>query len=174
MRKEEKITVVAQLKERFAKAKAVIFAENKGLKVGQVTELRKALGKERAAMKVVKNRLLKRALQEAKIEGLGSFIEGILTVTTAEADPVTAAKILANFAKENELLAIKGGLVDGRAVGLEQIRALASLPSKEELYGLLLRCLQGPAAGLVNVLSAVPRNLVTVLERIKEGKKPNS
>lgn len=171
MKRADKIKEVEQLKERFAQAKAVIFAENKGLRVAQVTDLRKELRKEKAAMKVVKNSLLKRALDEVKIEGLDPLIEGIVTVTATQADPVVAAKILADFAKENEALAIKGGLVDGKVVGPGQIKALASLPSKEELYGMLLRCLLGPASGLVNVLSAVPRGLVNVLEAMKKQKE---
>lgn len=170
MRKEEKTKEVELLKTRLAKAKAVIFAENRGLKVGQVTDLRKELKKERAAMRVVKNRLLKRALNEAKITGLEPFIAGILTVTTAEGEAVVAAKILANFAKQNEAFSVKGGLVDGKVLDVGQIKALASLPSKEEMYGILLRCLQGPAVNLVNVLSAVPRSLVNVLEAIKKQK----
>lgn len=171
MLRSQKPKEVSSIKERFETAKSVIFAENKGLKVSEVTELRKTLGKENASFKVVKNRLVKRALADAKIEGLDSYFKGPIAIASSETDAVTPAKVLVHFTKENERLEIKGGYMQGEVLSVGKIRALASLPSREELYAQLLRCLQGPARGLVTVLSAVPRSLVTVINALKDKKE---
>lgn len=171
LKREQKIKEVTALKEKFQSAKAVLFAENKGLKVSEFDGLRKALRQEKIEIKVVKNRLLRRALKEASIPGLEEYIGGSLTLTSAEGDPVTPAKILIDFVKEHEALVVKGGWVDGAPYPFERIKALASLPSRPELYAQLLRCLQGPAAGLAQVLAAVPRQLVTVLDAVRKQKE---
>lgn len=171
MLKSEKSLVVSQIRDRFSKAKSVIFAEYRGLKVEQLTTLRKELGKEKASLNVVKNRLVKRALKEVNIEGLDSFFSGPTAVASSEVDAVVPAKILVAFNKENEALQIKGGYLDGEVLSLDRIRQLASLPSREELYAQLLRCMNGPAQGLVQVLSAVPRGLVTALDAIAKTKQ---
>lgn len=171
MNRDQKTKEIEGLKKKFESAKAVLFAQNKGLKVAEVTELRKTLSKQQTSLKVVKNRLLKRALAELKIIGLESFIEGSVAIASSNADPVVAAKILVDFIKEHETFVLQGGFVDGKAFPSEGIKALASLPSKEVLYSMLLRCLQGPATQLANVLAAVPRQLVTVVEAIKKQKK---
>lgn len=171
LKRADKIKEVEALKKKFQTAKAILFAENKGLKVSQITALRKVLHKEKAFIKVVKNRLLKRALQEAKLEGLESLIEGSVTLTSSELDPVVIAKVFVNFIKENEALVVKGGYVDGQTLNAERVKSLASLPSREELYVMVLRCLTQPATQMVNVLAAVPRQLVTVLNAIKNKKE---
>lgn len=171
LKRADKIKEVEALKKKFQTAKAILFAENKGLKVSQMTVLRKVLQKEKASVKVVKNRLLKRALQEAKIEGLEFLIGGSIALASSELDPVVIAKALVDFVKENETLVVKGGYVDGQTLNAERVKFLASLPPKEELYAMLLRCLIQPATQVVNVLSAVPRNLVNVLEAIGKQKE---
>lgn len=171
MERNQKPKEVAALKERFEKAKSVIFIKNKGLKVSEVTFLRKTLNKEAATLKMVKNRLLKRALKEAKIEGLDALIDGSITVASSEVDAVKPAKILVDFAKENERLEIKGGYLAGEILSIAKIKHLAQLPSKEVLLAKLLGCLQNPATHLVNVLAAVPRGLVTVLDGIRKTKE---
>lgn len=170
MNKEQKIKEVEGLKKKFQAAKGVLFAENKGLKVAEVDVLRKELRKEKGGLKVVKNRLLKKALQEVKIEGLENFIEGPLAVAFSETDPVLLAKTLVNFIKEHEALLLKGGYVDGKALTPENVKALAVLPSREELYSMVLRCLLAPATQLANVLVAVPRQLVNAIEAIRKTK----
>lgn len=171
MLKSQKPIEISELKGRFERAKSIIFADYKGLKVEQVTTLRKKLGQEDAAFKIVKNRLVKRALKEANITGLDGFFVGPTAVATSEKDPVLPAKILVDFIKENEQLQIKGGYLNGQVLTLDRIKQLASLPSREELYAQLLRCMNGPAQALVQVLSAVPRGLVTVINAIKTQKQ---
>lgn len=173
MQRSQKPVEVAALKERFLKAKSLVIAENRGLKVSQVTDLRKRLQKENASFKVVKNRLVKRALQEASIEGLDKFFQGPVTLTSSEVDPTTPAKILAKFIKEleEEKFVIRGGFLDGKVLSVADIQSLANLPSKEELYAKLLGCMLNPARGLVSVLAAMPRQLVTVIAAIRKEKE---
>lgn len=170
MHRDQKPKEVKALQEKFAKAKSIIFAQNKGLKVSEITELRKSLRKEKATMKVVKNRLLRRALADAKIEGLDIYIEGATTITASEGDAVVPVKLLVKFAKENERLEIKGGYLAGETLDLNKVKTLAELPSREVLYAKLLGCLMNPATQLAHVLAAIPRQLVTVIEAIRKQK----
>ncbi|MDP2599885.1 MAG: 50S ribosomal protein L10 [Deltaproteobacteria bacterium] len=169
MERIQKPKEVEALRQRFTAAKTLIFAENKGLKVSEVTELRKRLKNAQSSIKVVKNRLVKRALKEAGLQGLDGFFEGPVAVASSEVDPVSPAKVLVQFIKDHEQLAIKGGWMSGEVLTTEKIRALASLPSKEELYAKLMGCLLNPARNLVGVLAALPRQVVTVIDAI--GKK---
>ncbi|OGQ03972.1 MAG: 50S ribosomal protein L10 [Deltaproteobacteria bacterium RIFCSPLOWO2_12_FULL_44_12] len=171
MNRDQKVKEVEVLKERFQKAKALIFAENKGLKVSEVTELRKKLRVGNSSLKTVKNRLVKRALKDIKVEGLDNFFDGPTTIASSEVDPVSPAKILVNFIKDHESLVIKGGYLGGEILSLDKIKSLAALPSKEVLYAKLLACLLNPARGLVSVLAAMPRQLVTVIDAIKKTKE---
>lgn len=170
MERAQKPKEVEALKQRFAAAKALIFAENKGLKVSEVTELRKKLKTSQSNMKVVKNRLVKRALKEAGIEGLDTFFEGPIAIASSEIDAVSPAKVLIDFAKDHERLLIKGGYLGGEILTTEKIKALASLPSREELYAKLMGCLLNPARHLVGVLAAMPRQLVTVIDAVRKQK----
>ena len=171
LRLDEKQKIVATLKEQITSAKAIIFAQNKGLKVSEVASLRKSLSKEHAKMRVVQNRLLRRVLNEAKIEGLDSMIDGPITMTSSDIDPVAPAKILVDFMKENERLDLKGGYAFGEVLTPAKIKELSKIPSKEELIAKILGCLQNPARSIVNVMAALPRSLVTVLSAIRDTKK---
>ncbi|OGQ48582.1 MAG: 50S ribosomal protein L10 [Deltaproteobacteria bacterium RIFCSPLOWO2_02_FULL_46_8] len=171
MNRDQKTKEVEGLKQRFESAKALIFADNKGLKVSEVTELRKKFRSQKVQLKTAKNRLVKKALKEAAISGIDQFFEGPTTIISSEIDPVSPAKILTDFVKDHEKLVIKGGYLGGEILTLEKIKALASLPSKEALYAKLLGCLQNPARQLVSVLAAVPRGLVTAVDAIKKQKE---
>lgn len=172
MNREQKVKEVASLVKKFQSAKAVLLAENKGLKVSEVTLLKKTLKKKgEARIKIVKNRLLKRALQDCKIEGLDPFIEGAVALASSDADSVALAKILFEFVKEHEGLKVKGGYVEGKVLSFERVKALAMLPSREELLSMLLRCLKNPSAQFVNVLAALPRRLVTAMDGIRKQKE---
>lgn len=171
MNREEKAKEVEVLKSGLQSAKAVIFAKNKGLTVAEITSLRRTLAKENATLKIIKNRLMKRALTEVKAEGLDGFLDGATTMTTSEVDPITPAKILFSFTKENEKLEIKGGYAFGESLNLDKLKALSMIPPKEELIGKMLGSMLNPARSLVTVLAAVPRSLVTVLSAVKDKKQ---
>ena len=174
MNREQKGVEIKNLAGFFSSAKSIIFAHNRGLKVSEVTELRRKLRGEKNEFKVVKNRLAKIALKEMGLAGLDDFFKGPVTVTSATADAISPVKILVNFAKDHEKLELAGGYMDGEVLGIDKIKALANLPSREVLYAKLLGCLQNPARQLVSVLAAVPRGLVTAVDAIKKQKETNS
>lgn len=170
MNRTEKVNEVASLKKRFENAKALIFADYRGLTVAEVTELRGKLYAQNAGMKVVKNRLAKLALADLKMEGVAPFLKGPTAIASSDVDAVVPAKILVAFAKDHEKLQLRAGYMDGIILDLRSVLALASLPSREVLLSKMLGSLQAPATNLVNVLAAVPRQLVTVLSAIKDTK----
>lgn len=170
MLRQQKVTEVELIAQRLRAAKAAIVAEYRGLTVAQMTELRAKVRDAHAGLRVVKNRLAKRAAKAAAVEGLDQHLEGPTALATAAVDAVLLAKALVEFAKENEFLKIKGGIVEGKAVGLAQLQALATLPSRAVLLSQLLSVMNGPARGLAAVLAAVPRSLVTALKAIGDTK----
>ncbi len=170
MLRQEKATEVGLIADRLKTAKAAIVAEYRGLTVAQMTELRAKVRGAQAGLRVVKNRLAKRAAQSAQVEGLEQHLVGPTALATADVDAVLLAKALVEFAKDNELLKIKGGVVEGKSVGLAQLQALAKLPSREVLIAQLLGVMNGTARNMASVLAAVPRSLVTVIKAVGEAK----
>ncbi len=171
MRKEEKQQQIGSLTARVEKAKTLIFADYRGLKVSEVTELRTKLRKDQSALKVVKNRLMKRVLKEKGMEALAKYFSGPTAVASSDADPVVPAKIMVEFAKAHEHLSLKGGFLDGRDLTLADVEALAKMPSREILLARALASLNAPATNLAGVLAAVPRKLLYALNAIKETKQ---
>lgn len=170
MNRQEKEIEVTKLAEKFTTAKAIIFAGFQGLKVSEMGELRTSLRKEKATLKVIKNRLAKRVLGEQGKESLGEFIDGPTAITASELDPVSTAKVLVEFAKTHERLILRGGYVEGKPMTLKAIEFLAKLPSREVLLAKALGSLQAPASNFVGVLAALPRKLVRVVDAIKATK----
>ncbi|MBI2343311.1 MAG: 50S ribosomal protein L10 [Deltaproteobacteria bacterium] len=170
MLREEKHAEVEQIANRFAAAKAAFIAEYRGLTVAQMTQLRGKIRGVSGGMRVIKNRLALRALQQHPLDGIEQHLVGPTALATATSDPVLLAKVLVEFARECETLKIKGGNVEGRAVSARDIEALAILPSRDVLLSQLLSVMQGPARGVASVLAAVPRGLVTAMKAIGEAK----
>jgi len=168
--RKEKARSVDDISKKFETAKALIFADYKGLKVSEITNLRMKLSKAGSGIKVVKNRLVKKALKNKSIEGLDHIFSGPTAMAYSDSDPAAVAKILIEFAKECEALKVKGGYMNGRPLDINTIHLLATLPSKEVLLSRLLASMNAPATNLAGVLLAVPRALVTVLNAIKEKK----
>lgn len=171
VRKEQKVKEVELLAERLEKAKSVIFAEYKGLKVREMTELRSKLRKENSSLKVVKNRLMKRVLKDRGLDSLMGYFVGPTAVASSEHDPITPAKILVAFAKEHEKFVLKGGFMEGAALAALDVDALARMPSREELLARALSSLMSPATNFAWVLAAVPRKLVYAINAIREKKQ---
>jgi len=171
MNRQEKELQVQELTDRFKKAKALIFADFRKMKVSEMTGLRSELRKAESILKVVKNRLAKRVLSSEGIAGLDGYFDGPTAVASSEAEPASVAKILVEFSKSHEALKIKGGFFEGKAIGLNEINVLAKLPSREVLYSKMLATMLAPATGLACVLSAVPQKLVRVLDAIKKTKE---
>lgn len=171
MNKEEKKIEVEKMRENFTKAQIAILTDYKGLKVSQMTELRKKLRSEGSEMHVLKNRLAKLAVKDTPIEILISHFTGTTALTISNKDPVAPAKILVAFEKDNELLKFKAAALNGKALSREQVIALAKLPSREELIAKLLGSMMAPARNFVTVLAQIPRQVVNVLAAIRDKKE---
>lgn len=167
----QKKELVARLATQLAEAQISILVDYKGLDVQKITELRYQLSQTGSQMEVVKNTLLNLASQNTDAALLKDFFKGPSAIVTSSSDPVSPAKILIDFAKDNDKLEIKAGAFGGKLLGSEQIKDLAKMPSREELLGRLVYTLNAVPTSFVNVLAGVPRGFVNVLNGIKEQKE---
>ncbi len=168
--KAQKKELVKNLTESLKNSKAVVFSDFKGLKVKDMTELRSQLREKGVDMKVFKKTLLTIALKDAGVELDANKFKGQIAVAVAREDEVEAAKIIAKMAKANDNLKIVGGLIGKNILSDEEVKALAKLPSKEEMLAKLVGTLNAPISGFVNVLAGNLRGLVQVLKAVAESK----
>ncbi len=166
----QKREIVSGLSEKMKASKAMVFADYRGLTVEQDTELRAALRKAGVEYKVVKNTLTRFAANENGLEGIDSFLNGPTAMASSDSDPVAPAKVLSEFAKKFDKLNLKVGVVEGKVIDVNGIKALAELPSREVLIAKVLGGFNAPISGLVNVLNGNIRGLVVALNAIAEQK----
>src|SRR5579862_1051251 len=141
------------------------------LTVAQDYELRKVLRSSGAKYRVVKNTLAERASKGTKVEEVLKGLEGRTSIAYTEGDPVALAKALAKYAKDNPEFTFKAGVVEGRVISIKEIEALATMPSKEEIYSKLMFLINAPAQRLVTVMNAVGRDLAVVINQGVEKQK---
>jgi large subunit ribosomal protein L10 len=165
---DKKKQITKDLHEKLSKSKVVIVTDYKGLDVAMISDLRKRLRESDIEFKVVKNSLLIRASQETDAMLIQDYFKGPSAVALSYDDPVSSAKVLTNFAKENDRLEIKAGVMDGKVLDTAAIKALSSLPSREALLGQLLSVMNGVPTALVRALNDVPKRMLNVLTAVKE------
>ena len=167
---KQKEQIVEQVAEKMEQAKSIVIAEYSGLNVEQVTELRRKLREAGVEYKVIKNTMTRLAAKKLGIENVDEILTGPNAIAFGLEDPVSPAKILVDFAKDNDSIKIKAGILDNNVISSDKVKELAEIPSREVLLGMVLRGMQGPISGLVNVLQGNIRNLVYALNAIKEQK----
>ncbi|MBQ9021076.1 MAG: 50S ribosomal protein L10 [Eggerthellaceae bacterium] len=161
---------LVKIKDELAATQAVWIVDYRGLTVKEIQELRRNVRASGASMKVYKNTLMHLALTESELPTMDDLLEGPSAFVFADSDPAAAAKVLKTFAKSNENLSIKGGMMEGVAYDAAQVEAIASLPSKEELMGQLAGMISGVARGLATTINGVPSGLAQSLRQVAEQK----
>ncbi len=167
---EEKKAVVAEVSAQVASAQAIVLAEYRGLEVGDMTQLRAQARKSGVYLRVLKNTLVRRAVDGTPFSGLANEMVGPL-VFGISADPVAAAKVLSDFAKANDKFVIKAGAMPNQVMNASGVQALASMPSREELLAKLLGTMQAPVAKFVRTLNEVPTSFVRGLAAVRDQKQ---
>ena len=155
---EAKKQAVEEIKATLTKAVAGVFVDYCGLTVEQDTKLRNKLREANVEYKVVKNTLTRFAANEVGLEGLDEILNGPTALAISETDEVIAAKVLAEFAKENEALEIKSGFLEGKVVSVDEVKKLADTPSREVLIAKLMGSMNSPISALARTLQALVDN----------------
>ncbi len=173
MNRDEKVSVVQELSDKFAKAKIAIVTDYRGLTVPEFQELRKALKKCDSEVRVAKNTLMKRAVEGTSFEAMSADFKGTSALTISYDDPVGPAKALVDFAKDHKKLEIRSAVLEGKFLSGDDLVALSMLPSKEVLLSQLLSVMQAVPTSFVRVLNAIPQKFVYALQAVKDQKEDN-
>ena len=163
MNRAEKVEAVSQLTDKFARAPIAVVTEYRGLNVAQLSDLRRKLRAVNGEYLVSKNTLAAIAVKESSAAVITDMFTGPVAIAFGFSDAVSVAKVLRDFAKENEKLAIKGAMLDGESLGAKQVEQLATMPSRDELRAQLLALMNTPATNLVRLLQAPAQQMVQVL-----------
>jgi large subunit ribosomal protein L10 len=173
MDRHKKHEIVKKLKEELDGVNSVFLCDFKGLSVEKDTQLRRTMRESGSTYSVVKNTLIKLAFDDTDFNQVGDHLVGNTALAYNREDIVGLAKVIRDFAKDNEAFEFKAGVIEGRVIDLTQLENLASMPPKEELVGKMMFMLNFPVQGLVTALSGVTRQLVVALDQIKQQKEQN-
>jgi large subunit ribosomal protein L10 len=171
VRLEEKQKITEDLHLRFSKTEIVVVADYKGLDVSSMNDLRRKLREENIEFQVAKNTLLMRAAKDTGVALIQDYFKGPCAVALSYKDPIAPAKILTQFAKDNQKLEIKGGVLNDKVLDVDAIKALAKLPSREVLLGQFLSVLNEVPSSFVRTIAEIPRSLLNVLTAIRDQKE---
>jgi len=169
LNRQEKAVVIEEVSAEVAKAQSIVIAEYRGLDVASVTVLRKTARESGVYLRVLKNTLARRAVAGTAFEPIAEQLTGPL-IYGISADPVAAAKVLAGFAKSNDKLVIKAGALPNNLLNQDGVKALATMPSREELLSKLLGTMQAPIAQFVRTLNEVPTKFARGLAAVRDQK----
>ncbi len=170
MATQQKIDIVEQYSEKFKNAKGVYLADYTGIDVPTVTEVRNKFREAGVEYKVLKNRLAKRALNNAGITDLDEYLKGVTAYIIEYDDPVNPAKIIKEFNKKDELLHVKAAYVEGTVMSEEEAKRLADLPTRDQLLAQFVGLLQQPMTKLAATLQGSMQKLVGTLDALKDSK----
>ncbi|MBZ2175224.1 50S ribosomal protein L10 [Schnuerera sp. xch1] len=165
---EQKKQIVQEIKDKVEKSQGVVLVDYRGLNVEELTELRQKYREAGVDYKVYKNTMMRFAFKDAGYEEFNQYLSGPNAIAFGYEDSVQPAKVTSEFSKEHENFEIKAGIVDGNIVGIDEIKRLANLPSKEVLIAQTLGGLNAPISGFANVLQGTIRNLIYALNAVKE------
>jgi len=169
--REKKTEQIEKLSKELQAVSSLVVTTYTKLTVAQDYELRKTLRSSGAKYAVVKNTLAERAAKGTKAEEVLKNLSGVTSIAYTSGDPVALAKALSKYAKDNPEFTFKAGVVEGRVISINEIKALATMPAKEEIYAKLLFLINAPAQRLVTAMNAVGRNLAVVIDQgVKENK----
>lgn len=168
--REQKKELVKNLAQKIKDAKSVVFVDYKGLKVKNITDLKKELKNNKSDFKVVKKTLISRALKNAGLKLDVTDMEGQVALVVS-GDETSGARVIYNFGKGNKNLKILKGMLDAKEMNMEEMETLAKIPSKEELLGKLVGTINAPVSGFVNVLAGNIRGLVQAIKGIADSRK---
>jgi len=169
LNRSEKAVVIEEVAAKVAAAKTIVVAEYRGLGVVQITNLRRQARQGGVYLRVLKNSLARRAVAGTPFEGLSDQMVGPL-IYGISIDPVAAAKVISAFAKDNDKLVVKAGAMPNYLMDASGVKALASMPSREELLSKLLGTMQAPIAQFVRTLNEVPTKFVRGLAAVRDQK----
>ena len=171
MNRRQKEDVVADLSAALKDSQAVFLTDFKGLKVNELSGLRRKIGEAGGEYRVVKNTLFRLAAKGTGAQAVEDLVTGNNGMGMAKGDPVPVAKALVDYAKTNDRIVIKGGALGGKKLTFEQVKAMADLPSREVLLAMLFGTMNAVPTGFVRVLAAVPQKLVYALAAIRDQKE---
>ena len=170
MARPEKVAEVELLTDMMQRSEGLVLADFSGLTVADVTVLRNKCREQGVEFRVVKNSLARRAATAAELGVLDELFAGPTAIAFGFESPVEPAKVLAEFAKDNENVAIKGGLLEGKVISLAEVQALGALPGRDELLAMIARGFNAPTQGFVNVLQGTVSAFVRALSAVADQK----
>jgi large subunit ribosomal protein L10 len=168
MNKEQKAAAVEEIAERLNEAEAIFAVDYRGISVPEAAELRASLREADATFRVVKNRLAKRAAEQAGTTELDELLDGPIALTFVKGDAVVAAKAISTFSRQHDVLEYRGGLMDGEILAPEQFQAIARLPGLDVLHGQLVGVTASPLTGLTRGLASMLSGLAVAMGEIAE------